>query len=425
MFNDFKDRIQQIPGSSKPNPAPSSHCVILTGSTGAIGTYLLNALLVDKSVSHVFCLNRRTDNFSEYSNRMGIDLEPSNAERVTFLVADLAKPNLGLDSATYRALQSRATLIIHNAWPVNFNLPLSTFHPLLEGLVNLFKLSASGSYQPKLLFTSSLGSIVGYLRRIGPVHEEIITSFDAPIRSGYSESKFISELLCAEAARHLGINVVIARIGQAAGAVRTPGLWNTTEWLPRLIISSMLLKALPQSLGFHSEVNWMPIDLLAESLLEVSLLQGQGDPPRTSPETGSIEVYHFNNPNATSWTALLPAILSAFKSQCHIVAEPVPQSVWLAKVQAELDKSRASGQIDRAKLNLTPAAKLIDFYRVRMSDDSQPYNDLGMVKTLEKSEMLRNMPAIKPEWMEKWIGEWYRSLQRDAAPARRDAAAKM
>lgn len=104
--------------------------VILTGSTGTTGIYLLRALLDRPGIGHIFCLNRGEDwgQATQYQKSLSARLSTSGFEkRVTFLKADFHFPSLGLGSSTYDSVQKQVGMIIHAAWPVNFNLPLSAF----------------------------------------------------------------------------------------------------------------------------------------------------------------------------------------------------------------------------------------------------------------------------------------------------------
>jgi hypothetical protein len=87
--------------------------VILTGSTGSLGSYLLHTFLSSPKASKVYCLNRTVD--AEERQAKG------NAEkglvstwdhRVEFLHTDLNKPFLGLDEITYSKLTREASVII-------------------------------------------------------------------------------------------------------------------------------------------------------------------------------------------------------------------------------------------------------------------------------------------------------------------------
>ena len=114
--------------------SPKMITVVLTGSTGGLGTYLLATLLESKNVAHVYCLNRSANISARQKDLLSIQGLPSTlpASRVTFLHSSLAHEDLGLCYEDYSKLLSHTTHIIHAAWPVNFAQPLSYFennHP--------------------------------------------------------------------------------------------------------------------------------------------------------------------------------------------------------------------------------------------------------------------------------------------------------
>jgi thioester reductase-like protein len=406
VFDECCESIRRIPISSRllsSKPPTSPRSVILTGTTGRLGSQILYALLKNSGVQEVFCLNRREDNLTQLANRIQIDEKDLTLQlvgRAHFLQADLSKPLLGLHPNTYENLRSKVDLIIHNAWPVNFNIPLASFHPHLAGLVNLFELSVSSENQASVLFVSSVSSIMG-LSNAGPVPEQIISSFDAPHRNGYAESKFIGELLCNEATNYLKIHTSVARIGQIAGSVKQPGLWNPTEWVPSLIISSVHLNALPESLGpTLSNIDWLPIDFLAEAIVEVATK------PQSTTDTYPVTVYHFSNPHPTSWISLLPAIMDATKSFGSTCLQSVSPSLWLSKVHKDLEDMMGDDQLRASALRRNPAAKLLDFYRISMLEANSSTRRMDCACTMEASEKFRSMLGVGPDWMTKWIAEW-------------------
>ena len=139
VFHEFRERVSQVSTPMKSGQMPPSQITILTWSTGNLGTHLLHAMITDKSISHTYCLKGRRDDYPGFLTRLNGRIDSTlEAERVTFLQADLTKHLLGLNTTTYHRLQLDATLIMHNAWPLNFNLSLTSFHPNLAGLVNLF-----------------------------------------------------------------------------------------------------------------------------------------------------------------------------------------------------------------------------------------------------------------------------------------------
>ena len=117
LLKEYQSRIDGIPMLRKKGKSTERHVVILTGSTGALGTYILHVLLANLAVAHVYCLNRATNGSSlqtERSQTHGLSTD-LDATRVTFLTADLSRTDLGLHSEAYKNLSSTATLVIHNA----------------------------------------------------------------------------------------------------------------------------------------------------------------------------------------------------------------------------------------------------------------------------------------------------------------------
>ena len=407
MLKEFRGRVKQIPAPIANPLIPEAQSVVLTGSTGGLGTFLLRTLLRCTSVARIFCLNRRPDSYDIYLKRVGstqrIDTDDA---RTSFLQVDFAKSKFGLDEEIYTKLGRDITLIIHSAWPLNFNLSLASFRPQLEGLLNVFQLSASSPCRPRLFYTSSVSSIMGLSGGTEPVAEKIVTSVDASARNGYAGSKLLSEILCLEASQQLGIAVDVARVAQIAGPIATPGLWNPLEWFPSLVISSVRLKAFPAKLGTNlSRVDWVPIDLLADSIIELTLGAKARSLEAHEAWSGECSVYHLSNPHPTSWAALLPIFAFELKSQCGIDAKVISSSEWLALVQQDLEGVMQSGELESSTLDRNPAARLLDFYRVAMADDlDRP--GLSNASAVGRSSKLRNMANVNGEWIRKWVSEW-------------------
>ena len=130
--------------------------VLLTGTTGALGSYLLDAFAANKSISKIYCLNRSVNSERQQalaSGSRGLKAQ-WDSQRVTFLTGDLSKVDLGLGSELLAEITTTADLIIHNAWRVDFNLPLETYEQAdVQGVHNLINISAN---QPEKLASSSL-----------------------------------------------------------------------------------------------------------------------------------------------------------------------------------------------------------------------------------------------------------------------------
>ena len=87
--------------------------VVLTGSTGSLGSYLLDYLLASPRVSKVICLNRG-HNSEERQKTVNISrgLISEWEGRAIFLGIELGKPRLGLDDAGYDLLVNEASVIL-------------------------------------------------------------------------------------------------------------------------------------------------------------------------------------------------------------------------------------------------------------------------------------------------------------------------
>ncbi|KAI1439035.1 acetyl-CoA synthetase-like protein [Xylaria sp. CBS 124048] len=415
LLTTYRGLIQQIPRptplSSQSDEVARRNDIILTGSTGTLGTSILTSLLRRPGTGHVFCLNRGADGgrATQHERFIAQKLETNVlSDRVTFLKADLADPTLGLDAGTHEMLRERVRLVIHNAWPVNFNLALCAFRPQLAGLVNIFAFAAERAI--RTFFVSSIGAVYG--TGSNPAEESIpdgIGSFNAPMVSGYSRSKLLAELLCDSAARHLGLSVTVLRYGQIAGSTAEHGtVWNRSEWLPSLAISSLLsLNCLPDSLGPRfSEIDWVPSDLAGAAVAD--FVQDTDMTPDQSPR--DAEVLNVRNPQTTSWDALIPAIQEAAQMRLGHTMEMVPPAEWLSRLRRS-EKTDTDMEFTKSSETMlkNPAIKLLDFYSgVLWPGEAETATRKPMVvqRSVSRSPTLRNMPATSPDWMRKWVLEW-------------------
>ncbi|KAH9885677.1 putative NRPS-like enzyme [Xylariomycetidae sp. FL2044] len=453
LFATYSSLIKQIPvptpASPTPNP-PSPLNVILTGSTGSLGTYILQSLLDRPGIGHVFCLNRAADGGRKaqiarfaaagllsaahtlLDNNSDDDDDEEEKKRVTFLHADLAQPSLGLDQTTYDTLRARAGLIVHNAWPVNFNLGLAAFRPHIAGLVNLFGLAAAAAAAAaegpgtmmKVMFVSSVAAASGLAPAAGPAPEAVLDlKRDAPraaataaAANGYAQSKFLAEMLCDVAARHLGVPVAVLRVGQVAGSVgdrRQQGggmIWNRSEWFPSLVVSSLKkLGCLPDSLGPQfSSVDWVPVDVLAEVIVDLA----QGTRTRGFEEEGGgggAEVLNLRNPKIASWESLIPAVTETAREVLGRGIEVVPAGTWLARLQGSMEEEEATEDMTAAEVRANPALKLLDFYRDSLWADTAAREPMAVQRALSSSARLGELQPVGLDWMRKWVGEWIES----------------
>ncbi|KAH8657579.1 putative linear gramicidin synthase subunit D [Tricladium varicosporioides] len=376
------------------------HVVILTGSTGSLGSYLLHVLLENPSVSHIYCLNRSSDSASLQSQRnksRGLPpMHPSN--RLTFLEAQLGEDGLGLDRKVYLNLIETTTDIILNGWTVDFNIPLSAFDQQLASIVNFSRFASQARYSPTILFVSSISSVKGSATTEPLILEKIFTDHSAPLSMGYGESKYVAERLLDYSAEKLFIDARIARVGQIAGPVHAAGAWNKWEWLPSLIISSLHVGALPDSLGSSmSNIDWVPIDVLAEVLVELTF----NSKPLNGLE-GNASVFHPHNPRTTSWSQLLPTIAKVLSTIKTKPIEVISFQSWLQRIHADMESS--DFEIEEG-IKRNPAIKLLNTYESLLKEEQ--VSEMATEKAQAASSKLRGCEAVNPEWVQKWCTSWF------------------
>ena len=237
-INEFRAKYTvDLPEFSKPRSLLHHHkdgnTVILTGSTGSLGSYILESLLRQSNIKKIYCLNRAEDGQqrqSQVNGPRGLTTDWP-AHRVRFLRVDLSKPSFDLDDEQHMALLEQVTHIIHCQWPVNFNLNITSFEPHIRGVRHLIDFSLSSKLVPSLFFLSSIATVC-HLKDRSEVLEtpvDVLTT----INGGYGASKQVCELMLQDAYERCRVNATICRVGQVAGPVlRQEGMWSKQEWVP-------------------------------------------------------------------------------------------------------------------------------------------------------------------------------------------------
>ncbi|KAI0598280.1 hypothetical protein F4775DRAFT_556107 [Biscogniauxia sp. FL1348] len=374
-------------------PGDSDQTIILTGSTGSLGSYILASLLARTDIKKIYCLNRGKDAKAKQeislSNR-GLPALPAQDDRVLFLQAQLSAPNLGLHADQYAALARDATCIVHNAFPVNFLLSVQSFEPQIQGLVNLLHLAAAGARRPSVLFVSSIAAALPVASKgAGPatVPEAVLGAEAARglLQQGYAQAKHVCERLLEKYAGGSGTATAAAavlRVGQICGPVSgRGGAWNVQEWAPSLVVSSKFLGVAPDSLG-GLDINWIPVDELGRIVAELVAA--------TDRDRHGLAVYNLVNPAVTPWRELLQTVK-------RVAPATVTPREWIATLEASDNGTHAVSE--------NPALKLVDFYRQTMLGEPRP-TQVQMDNFLSASETARALSPIKGEHMARWMKAW-------------------
>ncbi|PHH81827.1 hypothetical protein CDD82_7761 [Ophiocordyceps australis] len=401
-IQEYKGKIAELMQATKNSHAQSSQqqsTILVTGTTGYIGSYILNSLLAHPSSPKIICLNRSADSVHVQASRNKLRDESLAthfpADRVKFLSStDTSNAQLGLSDLEYQHLLRQVTLVIHNAWPVDFNLPLSAFRASLDGLVGIIELCKTGNYSPSLIFVSSISVAMNLQAQY--ISEAIIDNLEAPT-PGYGESKFVAEHMLFEASRKLNFKASVVRVGQVSGAAYSPGRWNRRDWLPRMVLSSRYIGAIPKHLGVLNKIEWIPIDVLSKFVIEISTKLGFDS---------SFEVYHAINPHVTTWQKLLPTVIQALDTESPATEKSTMDCIspteWVERLrQSSVDF--ASDKDDEQIDTRNPALKLLDFFDETFQIEASEKVDWSTEVSVKMSETLRRSECIQPEWMERWV----------------------
>ncbi|KAJ5144342.1 AMP-binding enzyme domain-containing protein [Penicillium atrosanguineum] len=408
-LEEFRLQVQKIPASNYPTKDMHSQpsTILLTGSTGTVGTYLLHALLTRPNILHIYCLNRKANALAYHTKNAkftGRDFR-KYAHKVTFLHGTLDQPRFGIhDDSLWSIMQASINVVLHAAWLVNYNLPLGSFRCQFEGLVNLFRFAAASAMKTGIVFISSISAAGQHSFRESSVPESMIQIPEESFDSGYGKSKYIAEHMCEEAASWLGLPITCVRMGQVAGPIEKPGLWNPTEWFPSLMLSSMYLGSIPDSLGTSADsIQWIPVDVVAEIVVDLVETKGVTSAP------AHATVLNMLNSRSVSWKSLQPAVTRSMQQMLGYSVSVLPAHAWLERIEQALQIAMQHGDVSIVALtNSLPAVKLLDSLRASFLETKA--KQWQIEKALE-SRRLESLPPVQGSWLNGWIIEWEKYRQ--------------
>lgn len=257
-----------------PNGLGDRH-VVITGTTGSLGSHTVAKLALCEDVRHVFCLIRAGSPMEAFGRlaeslrerRLYDRLSDVARRKLIALPANLSDPRLGLDEHTYNLIASQITDLIHCAWSVNFNWQLASFEKdNIAGAKNLIDLClrCQRPTPASFNFCSSISAVVNTSENEIP--EALPKSLSYAQEMGYARSKLVTEHICLNAAAQTGLRARVLRIGQVVGDTQH-GVWNTTEAIPLMLQSALTIGSLPR---LHETHRWLPVDTVAQSIIEQS-----------------------------------------------------------------------------------------------------------------------------------------------------------
>lgn len=261
--------------------------VLLTGSTGFVGAYLLRSLLRD-TPAVVHCMVRPNDTEAAVRVRRNLAQyelwEEHFASRIRYVYGDVSQPLLGMASRDFSQLANSISDIYHAAAAVDWVRPYEDLRDVnVFGTRELLRLACSGPAK-SFHFLSSLA--VCYSTG---ATEDALES-DDPLTNlrglslGYAQSKCVAESLVRQAIER-GCRATIARPTLVAGDSKS-GISNADDLLSRLLRGCIDMGAAP-------DLDWamdcVPVDYVADAMVQLA---------RNGVPGG---VYHLINPRLRYW----------------------------------------------------------------------------------------------------------------------------
>ena len=364
-----------------------SSAIVLTGATGFLGSYILGLLRQRPIATRIYCLVRAqthdeaTKRVCQSQTDRGFPSLPSEGEKrgqdplIVCLPFEAGPPHLNLHDNTWQTIVREAKLVIHAAWPVNFNLPLSSYVNQFACLTELLALAEEA--EAHLIFISSMAAAI--VTDQPSIPEKITDDASSAAPLGYARSKWVAEKICADsnltsARGSRGGLASVIRIGQLCGDSST-GAWNRSEAYPLMFSAANSIGALPD---LHGEgTNWLPVDVAARSILEISI-PGFADrcrdlhdltwagPSADNSRSSTTPVYHVANPfDCTPWRQVVDWIsttVSAIDPSRQM--EVLPAVDWVDRVDRQLAENH-------------PARGLVGFWKQTFSQNAELSLGLG------------------------------------------------
>lgn len=339
-------------------------------------------------------------------------LSATQLEKAAACPGDLSPPDgcFSPTNAVYSRIINTVTDIIHNAWPVNFNLNFQSFEAqAIRPTHHLINLALRSNLRPKPCFTfvSSIATVL----KAGPEVQEKAYPWEAVGPMGYGQSKWVAEEILAVAARSgngLG-SVRVARLGQVVGDTRL-GRWKASEAYPTVVQSALTVGALPlieaASDGVvHDEHFWLPADIAGAAIADVALCDEDWRDISLAP----VSYFNISSGVPMRWNSdFVPAIKESL-AQHGIPCDFVPQREWLRRLE------KSDPDVTR-----NPPRKLLEFFRGRygrVEADGRPVLS-EPVLTIAKSCKASPGVAAQHEWaglfakcVEYWVVEcWQKPI---------------
>ncbi|MBW1968347.1 MAG: thioester reductase domain-containing protein [Deltaproteobacteria bacterium] len=260
-----------IPATDKkPIKLNDAVSILVTGTTGFLGAFLLDELLKStKDHVKIYCLVRiKSGDQTDAINRVVKNLKyyhlwnDNMKNRIVPVVGDLTKKYFGLSVAQFNELAQEIDFIFHCASLVNYVYSYSIIKPAaVNGTQEILRLACTSTTKP-IHYISTNGIFAGEDKE-AYLENNDIDSYADHLTNGYGQAKWVAEKLVWEAVSR-GLPVCLYRPGNIGHHSGT-GVTNPSDFQSMIIDACAKVKCVPDKSDWAFELT--PVDLLVKSIV--------------------------------------------------------------------------------------------------------------------------------------------------------------
>mgnify|MGYP000844121286 CR=1 FL=1 len=349
---------------------------LLTGATGFLGAFMLEALL-DAEPTPVWCLVRcrsEAEGRARLLERARFFGASIDASRVEIVPGDVGEPLLGMSTPWREAILREVKHVYHSAAQVDFLRGYASLKAAnVMSVVELGRLALDAPGM-RLHFVSSRNvlDLVG-----GGIEEHMRQPWHERLNDGYAQSKWVAEQVVV-ALHERGVPCVIYRPSRIVAASRSQGV-NLDEFLNRALRASARLALEP---GYSGADNMVPVDYAARAIVALSQV-----------DAGIGGAFHVQHPRETPLSLVLDRLRHRLAREGRIMGTSGRRE-WIDAIQRD----------DPAQ---QPLFALLPLLRVGVDDDDTPATLPAPVPSEKADVLLRALgvecPAIDEAHVDRLI----------------------
>jgi amino acid adenylation domain-containing protein/thioester reductase-like protein len=254
----------------KPLSLTDAKSILITGTTGFLGAFLLDELLREtKDDVKIFCLVRskegdRNDTLNRVVNNLKYYQLPGRElkDRIIAVTGDLTKKFFGLSVARFNELAEEIDLIFHCASLVNYVYSYSVIKPAaVNGTQEILRLACTSATKP-IHYISTNGIFAGE-DQATYLENSDIDSYADHLTNGYGQAKWVAEKLVWEAVSR-GLPVCLYRPGNI-GHHSVTGVTNPSDFQSMIVDACAQVNCAPDMSTWAFELT--PVDFLVKSIV--------------------------------------------------------------------------------------------------------------------------------------------------------------